>query len=66
MTSAPCEHDYVYQGIVYEDQDAYTRYFYHLYYCRKCLATHVKYFETSTLHNRFDSHPHPTATLRPR
>lgn len=64
--SGTCEHKYVYQGIVYLDQDAYIRYFYYLYFCEKCLRTRTTHFETSVLGNRYHLHPYPEATKAPK
>ena len=58
----PCEHKFIYQGIAYAEQDEYTRIFYHMYFCEKCLKTEYKKFGHNTLQNRFHSHPYPEAT----
>lgn len=59
-----CEHKFIYQGIVYEDEDEYLRRFYHMYFCEKCLKYEYKRFETSLLNNRFHTHPYPQATRK--
>lgn len=66
MTEQPCEHKFVYQGIVYWDQDEYLRYFEYLYFCEKCLFHKTVPFQTSSLNNRFHSHPYPEATQKPK